>query len=84
MKFGRNIAANTIIEDLIKDLIRSQTTLKGIIEHNENKSSERYTDTCRRINENTLLLESVIEGIEDLKSEIEELKKPWYKRIVCI
>jgi hypothetical protein len=84
MKFRRNIVVNTIIDDLMKDLIASQTTLKGIIEHNENKASERYTDACRRINENTRLLESAIEEIEELKSEIEELNKPWYKRIVCL
>ena len=84
MKFGRNIALNTIIEDLVRDLIASQTTLKAITEINENKSSERYTDTCRRINENTRLLESVIERMEDLQSDIEELNKPWYKRIICI
>ena len=84
MKFKRSTVDESNMNDLIKQVIGIQCTLRGIIETNEYSSVDRYTDVTKKIQENTLLLETVLLQMGDLKSEIDEINKPWYKKIVCL
>ena len=84
MKFKRSRVEKRDFDEIIGQFILSQTTLKGMIEKSENSHIERHSEITINIRENQLLLESVLVKIDDLKSDIDEINKPWYKRIICL
>jgi len=84
MKFKRSIVEQTNVGDLIKQVIMSQSTLRGIIEKNECSSVERHSEITTKLHENTLILENVLVRMNDLQSEIDEMNKPWYKKLTCL
>ena len=84
MKFNRHKIDEIHIKDLIKEVIISQSTLRGVVESNHFSSGDRHKQISEKIEENTILLESVLEELKDLKIQLENLSKPWYKRMFCI